>query len=62
MDAPTMALYCGMLMAVSVGLTAWRLATGGNKLGNDADRMLAACVVVSITLFVAAVLPGAQLP
>lgn len=62
MSAPTMALYCGLLMAVSIGLVAWRMATAGGKLGSDADRMLGACVVASITLFVASIMPGAQLP
>jgi ABC-type Co2+ transport system permease subunit len=59
---PTAVLYSGMLMAVALGMTAWRLASGPTRVGADVDRVLAICVVSSIGLFIAAVMPEVQLP
>jgi hypothetical protein len=62
MSAATMVIYTGLLMAVTVGMTAWRLATVRGTVRTQVDGMLGACLVASGLLFVAAVLPGAQLP
>ena len=58
----SLVLYTGLLMAVSVGMTAWRLVAAQGKFGDQVDGMLGACLVVSGALFVGAMLPGAQLP
>ncbi|MDZ5619953.1 hypothetical protein [Nocardioides bizhenqiangii] len=55
-------LYTGLLMAVSVGMSAWRLAVPRGSFGSQVDGLLGACLVVSGALFVSALLPGAQLP
>ncbi|KAA1427538.1 hypothetical protein [Nocardioides antri] len=62
MDAATMVLYTGLLMAVAVGMTAWRLVAADVKVGSQVDRLLAGCLVTSGVLFVSALLPGNQLP
>jgi hypothetical protein len=62
MSAATMVIYTGLLMAVTVGMTAWRLATVRGTIRTQVDGMLGVCLVTSGLLFVAAVLPGAQLP
>ena len=58
----TLVLYTGLLMAVSIGMTAWRLAAAQGRFGAQVDGMLGACVVASGALFLGALLPGAQLP
>ena len=55
-------LYTALVMAVSIGLTAWRLASAQGRVSTQVDGMLGACLVTSGALFLAAVLPGAQLP
>ena len=55
-------LYTALVMAVAIGLTAWRLASGQIKVRTQVDGVLGACLVTSGVLFVSAVLPGAQLP
>jgi hypothetical protein len=62
MTAATMVIYTGLLMAVTVGMTAWRLASVRGTIRTQVDGMLGACLVTSAVLFVAAVTPGAQLP
>jgi hypothetical protein len=60
---PTAVIYSGLLMAVAVGITAWRLATAEVRIAtNSVDRMLGACLVASVGLFVVSLLPGTQLP
>ena len=62
MSAATMVIYTGLLMAVTVGMTAWRLAAVRGTVRTQVDATLGACLITSAVLFVAAVLPGAQLP
>ncbi len=62
MTQSALVLYTALLMAVSIGMTAWRLAAAQVKVGNQVDGMLGFCLVASGTVFVAALLPGAQLP
>lgn len=57
-----MTIYCGLLMAVAGGLTAWRLAAAQVKVRTQVDGLLGLCLVLSAGLFVVAGLPGAQLP
>ena len=57
-----MAVYCGLLMAVAAGMTAWRLAAAQVKVRTQVDGMLGLCLVLSSGLFLVAMLPGAQLP
>lgn len=57
MDAPAGVLYTGMLMAISVGMTAWRVAAAQVRFGVDVDRVLGACLILSTGLFVAVLLP-----
>ena len=56
------AIYLGLMMAIAMGMTAWRLAVGHVKVRTQVDGMLGFCLVVSSGLFLVAVLPGAQLP
>ena len=62
MTESSLVLYTGLLMAVALGMTAWRLAAAEGKFGTQVDGMLGACLVSSGALFVGALLPGAQLP
>lgn len=62
MSAATMVIYTGLLMAVAVGMTAWRLAAVRGRVSTQVDGMLGACLISSGLLFVVAVTPGAQLP
>lgn len=62
MEATTLVLYTGLLMAVTVGMTAWRVAAAQCRVNAQVDGMLATCLLTSAALFVSAVLPGAQLP
>lgn len=57
-----MAIYCGLLMAVAIGMTAWRLAAADVNVRTQVDGMLGLCLVLSSGMFVVAMLPGAQLP
>lgn len=61
-EASNLVLYTALVMAVSIGLTAWRLASAHGKVRTQVDGMLGFCLVTSTVLFVSAVLPGAQLP
>ncbi len=54
-------LYTALLMAVSVGLTAWRFVAADVKVRNQVDGALGACLVVSCVLFIAAVTPSSLL-
>ncbi|HWJ83064.1 MAG TPA: hypothetical protein VNS55_12570 [Nocardioides sp.] len=66
MNAPQGVLYIGVLLAVTVGMSAWRLATSHGGTRTDADRALGACLVVAAALFVGVLLPyyvpGIHLP
>lgn len=66
MDTPTGVIYTGVLMAVTVGMTAWRTAMAQVRVTADTDRMLGACLFASVTLFAAVLaqyyLPDFQLP
>lgn len=66
MSAPDGVLYAGLLMAVATGMTAWRFVTAGDRIGTDADRALAACLVMAVGLFIGVLvpcyLPGIHLP
>ncbi|MEZ0579827.1 hypothetical protein [Nocardioides sp. MH1] len=50
-------IYTGILMAVSLGMTAWRVVAVQGKITLETDRALAACLICSIGLFVAFLLP-----
>jgi hypothetical protein len=54
-------LYTALLMAVTVGLTAWRLVVADVKVRSQVDGVLGACLITSGILFVAAVTPGSLL-
>lgn len=58
----TLVLYTGLLMAVSLGMSAWRLAAAQGRFTAQVDGMLGACLVTSGAVFVSALVPGAQLP
>jgi hypothetical protein len=62
MVSPFMVFYASLMLAFSISMTAWRLAAAQGKVSRQVDGMLGACLVGSCTLFVAVVLPGAQLP
>ena len=69
MDVPEGVLYCGLLFAGTIGMTAWRVATpDGRKarVGVEVDRWLSACLISAVGLFVAVLLPyylpGYRLP
>lgn len=55
-------LYSALMLAIAIGMTAWRLTSAEGKVGGQVDGMLGVCLLASGTLFVAAVIPGAQLP
>jgi hypothetical protein len=61
-EASSLVLYTALVMAVAIGLTAWRLASAQGRVSTQVDGMLGACLVTSGVLFVSAVLPGSQLP
>lgn len=56
-----LALLCGLSMAVSIGMTAWRLVASTGKFKTQVDGVLGACLVVSGTLFLASLVPGGLL-
>lgn len=62
MIATELVLYTGLMMAISSGLTAWRLAAAEGQVGVQVDGVLGLCLVSSAVLFVAALMPGGQLP
>lgn len=66
MDAPIGVIYTGMLMAVSMGMTAWRLVAAQVRVTADTDRMLGACLFASVMLFIAVMvqwhMPAYQVP
>lgn len=62
MSQADLVVYTALVMAVAVGLTAWRLAASHGKVRAQVDGVLGACLVTSGVLFISAVLPGAQLP
>ncbi len=62
MAATDLVLYTGLMMAITVGMTAWRLVAAEGKVGVQVDSVLGLCLVTSGVLFVAALLPGGQLP
>ncbi len=53
-------IYFALLMAVSMGLTAWRLAAAQVKVKTQVDGVLGACLVTSTGLFLVYALPGLQ--
>ena len=61
-EASDLVVYTALVMAVSIGLSAWRLASAHVKVSTQVDGMLGACLVTSGAVFLAALLPGAQLP
>ena len=69
MNVPEGVLYVGLLLAVSVGVTAWRVATPEGRrtrVGPDVDRWMTACLIAAVGLFLAVLLPfylpGFRLP
>lgn len=67
MDVPQGVLYTGVLFAITVGMTAWRIATPeAARAGLGADRLLAMSLVWATGLFIAMLgasyLPGYSLP
>ncbi len=66
MNTPQELVYAGLLMAVAIGMTAWRVTAPGGKVGAQVDSVLGACLAGSIGLFVALILPyylpGYRLP
>lgn len=69
MNAPEGVLYVGVLMAVALGMTAWRLVGQdgrAGRVGPDVDRALGACLVMAVGLFIGVLapyyLPGLHLP
>ena len=57
-DAATGVIYTGVLMAATLGITAWRVvAVEGKKVTLQTDRVLAACAMSSVGLFVLFLLP-----
>lgn len=66
MDTPVGVMYTGVLMAVALGMTAWRLAGGPVKVGPSVDKVLAGCMITSVVLFVAFLaphyIPGIRVP
>lgn len=62
MVATELVLYTGLMMAISFGMTAWRLAAAQGRVGSQVDGMLGLCLVASTVLFVATLMPGGQLP
>jgi hypothetical protein len=57
-DAATGVIYTGILMAATLGITAWRVvAVEGKKVTLQADRVLAGCLVTSVGLFALFMLP-----
>lgn len=65
-DAATGVIYTGVLMAATMGMTAWRVVAVQGKVTLQADRVLAACLLTSIGLFALFMLPhyvpGTQVP
>jgi hypothetical protein len=61
-DPTGLVLYTGLLAAVAIGLTAWRLVAADGRIAGQVDGMLGFCLVGSSALFLASLLPGAQLP
>jgi len=63
MNDPTgLVMYSGLLVAVAIGLTAWRLVAADGRIARQVDGMLGFCLLGSGGLFVACLLPGGQLP
>ncbi len=62
MSSTFMVLYASLMLALSIGMTAWRLAGAQGKVAGQVDGMLGTCLLASGTLYVAVILPGAQLP
>lgn len=56
-DAATGVIYTGVLMAATIGMTAWRVVAIDRKVTVQADRVLASCLVTSIGLFALFMLP-----
>lgn len=61
-EASDFVVYTALVMAVAIGMTAWRLTAAHVKVRTQVDGVLGACLVSSTVLFVAAVVPGAQFP
>ncbi|WP_183092537.1 hypothetical protein [Nocardioides stalactiti] len=61
-DVTELVLYTGLLLGITMGMTAWRLAAAHGTIRAQVDGMLGFCLLTSSVLFVSAVLPGAQLP
>ena len=57
MNTPQELVYASLLMAVSIGMTAWRVAAHSGKVGAQVDHVLGACLAGSIGLFVVLILP-----
>ena len=56
-----MTVYCGIMMAIAAGMTAWRLVVNV-KVRTQVDGLLGLTLVLSTGLFFLAALPGGQLP
>lgn len=56
-DAAPGVIYTGVLMAATIGMTAWRVVAVEGKVTIQADRVLAACLLSSIGLFALFMLP-----
>jgi len=54
-------IYFALMLGVSMGLTAWRLAAARVKVRAQVDGVLGACLVVSTGFFTMAMLPGSGL-
>lgn len=61
METDQLTLYFALLMAVSMGLTAWRLAAAEVKVKTQVDGALGFCLVASSGLFLVYAAPALQL-
>ena len=57
MDAAPGVIYTGVVMAVAIGMTAWRVVAVDGRVTMQTDRALVACLIWSVGLFVAVLLP-----
>lgn len=62
MSSTFMVLYASLMLALSIGMTVWRLAGIRGKVAGQVDGMLGTCLLASGAFYVAVILPGSQLP
>jgi hypothetical protein len=55
-------IYFALMLGVSIGMTAWRLAVAQVKVRAQVDGVLGACLVVSAAFFLLATMPASSLP